>query len=291
MLEEVKICPICNGATFSHFLSPEDHTVSHETFDLKRCDTCSLVLTSPRPDQSEIGKYYESSSYISHNNSLSSFQDIVYKLVRSITIRSKVSIIENIQDKGTILDIGCGTGILLQAMHKRGWKTVGVEPSKRAASQIQKSIQVVPNLSDVKTLANVITLWHVLEHVHEINHTLDQIDNLLLPNGTLLIAVPNFESHDATRYQAQWAAYDVPRHLWHFSQATLKRILANHGFTKVEVRPMRWDAYYVSLLSERYLNQKKSPITRAIRAIGTAIASNKRGGYTNTSSLLYIVQR
>jgi SAM-dependent methyltransferase len=291
MLEEVQKCPVCSGTVFKNFLTTLDYSVSHETFKLVQCNSCKLIATSPRPEHSNIGKYYESPKYISHNSKSRSIQDIVYKMVRKITIRSKISLIENKTKRGTILDIGCGTGSLIQALNKRGWKTFGVEPSNIAASQIAPEIQVVPHLQDLKLKADVITLWHVLEHVHNLSETMEQIKERLTTHGTLYIAVPNIESYDSKHYHEYWAALDVPRHLWHFTRQTMTQLLHTHGFKKISIRTMPWDSYYVSLLSEQYKSPNKPYLLRAISALGTGIASNKRGGKNNTSSILYIAQQ
>lgn len=214
--------------------------------------------------------------------------DNAYLLARRFTTKHKRHLIEERQNSGTILDIGCGTGEFLSSFHETHWKRIGVEPSTAARQKVPQGIQLFSTLPEVTATADAVTLWHVLEHVHNPNETLDQIKQRLLKTGTLFIAVPNHESYDAAVYQSNWAAYDVPRHLWHFSKQNMKSLLTKHGFKLADIKAMPLDAYYVSLLSEKHREPPRHPILQTGRAFITGALSNLKAGKDNYSSLLYI---
>src|SRR6478609_2938708 len=231
-LESVNNCPICKGNHFTLFNHCIDHTTSGETFSIYQCSTCNFLITSPRPDTNSIGKYYQSENYISHTNSSKSVIDKIYKSVRSITLQWKLNQIQKHQKSGTILDYGCGTGEFLNTCTTASWKCIGVEPSSEARLKAEHltNLKLSQSLSKITSdKFDVITLWHVLEHIEDLNEKLSELKNHLAQDGTIFIAVPNYESLDGKLYQSHWAGYDVPRHLWHFSQTTMGKLLSNHG--------------------------------------------------------------
>lgn len=245
-----------------------------------------MVATSPRPDERSIGTYYQAPGYISHNQGNRSLLDRTYRLVRQWAIRNKLDMISTCQLQPVILDYGAGTGAFVQAALQRGWLATGVEPSEVAR---QNAITpLLPSLP-ADTTYSVITLWHVLEHVHNPNALLTELANRLTPQGMLVIAVPNRESFDAQHYRQHWAAYDVPRHLWHFSKENMARLLQRHSLKITAIKPMRWDSFYVSLLSERY---RQTPSWLALlRAATIGMMSNLKAKRTNHSSLIYIIEK
>ena len=294
-MTSLSVCPCCGSSSFSPHLKSTDHTVSHETFDIIRCNNCSFLATSPRPDDNELPTYYQAVSYISHNNRANSFFDIVYRAVRHYTLRWKHQLLNQYSQPGQskiLLDYGCGTGDFLHHCHKRGWNAYGVEPSTAARQQIP-----LPTKKNVLSQfepaalpkANAITLWHVLEHIPDLPQTIAQLRDHLAPSGTLFIAVPNPNSQNAQHYGNTWAAYDVPRHLWHFTPSTMARILANHKLTIYKTLPMTLDAYYVSLLSEQYQNRAKpaAAINAFVQGVQSNRAAKRNGQY---ASLIYIVR-
>lgn len=293
----VHTCPTCNGTNFSPFLTCTDHSVSHETFQLNRCAHCSLLITSPRPDNTQLGKYYLSQTYTSHIKQGKSLIDNVYLFARRFTLKWKLSLLQkNVpQSSANLLDFGCGVGEFLKASVKKGWTIAGVEPSEIARINADPSVfpSIVSSLKELTTELkrfDAITAWHVLEHVTDLNENIATLKNLLQPNGTMFIAVPNHNSWDAKHYANHWAAYDVPRHLWHFNLQSMTRLLTAHSLTVIKVLPMRLDAYYVSLLSEQYLGNTN--VTRFANAIINGARSNylarKNSEY---SSLIYIVRK
>ena len=241
------------------FAVVQDYTVSKETFGLYMDPDTDMLITFPKPKTSALGKYYESQDYISHTDSTRNAFDKAYQIVKNIAIKNKVKLIDGFcKEKGNLLDIGAGTGDFLVAAKKDGWNTTAVEPNAAASALIQKKGLICYHDTTVLTSGSfdVISMWHVLEHVPDVDAQLRELKRLLKPNGTILVAVPNYKSFDAKYYGRFWAAFDVPRHLWHFSKNSIKIIFAKHGFLLAQVLPMWFDAFYVSMLSEKYMNGK-----------------------------------
>ena len=290
---EIKICPSCNSENFSSYQTCVDYTVSHETFQLIKCETCNLVITTPRPENHQLSKYYKSDNYISHTNKASTIIDQIYLLARKYTLRKKINILRNLKKKGTILDYGCGTGEFLNACKSNGWIISGLEPSPdaRAKANHLNQILIHESLDEIQKKYDTITLWHVLEHVADLNDTLKKLSSLLKENGIIFIAVPNYESYDAHYYKQNWAAFDVPRHLWHFDKNSMETLLIKNCLTIESIVPMKLDSFYVSLLSEKYKNNKQT-LTGMAKAFYIGLKSNLKAKQSNNfSSLIYIARK
>lgn len=291
-LETIVACPVCAGTSFSPFLSCKDYLVSDKTFAIQSCDQCGFRMTNPRPDAASIGQYYKSDAYISHNDSGGGIIDTVYKGVRSYTLRSKLALINSLAKRpGNLLDVGCGTGSFLETCQAAGWTISGMEPdddARRIASEKLKT-PIAERLTDVSANKyDVITLWHVLEHIADLESTITRFHQLLSDSGSLLIAVPNSDSYDAKVFGQYWAAYDVPRHLHHFTPTTIKPLFAKNGFTLMAQKPMPFDAFYISMLSTRYQIGR----TDYVKSFLTGLASNRQARRTGDwSSLIYIFQK
>lgn len=291
-----KNCPVCGAAGISKVITAKDNTVSHEEFEIFHCSSCQLRFTQNVPDSSSIGKYYKSENYISHTNTAKGLVNRTYQFIRNIANRQKKNLIEKTTGlkNGNLLDIGSGTGYFAAEMNNSSWEITGLEPDA-GARKIALELNKV-NLSSTENFYqlpvknfDVITLWHVLEHVHELKKYVVQFKSLLKDKGFLFIAVPNYKSLDAEIYKEHWAAYDVPRHLYHFSPNAMKSLLEAEGFKIVEMRPMWFDSFYVSLLSSKYKNGS----TNWVGAILTALRSNLKAMRDNTkcSSVIYIITR
>jgi 2-polyprenyl-3-methyl-5-hydroxy-6-metoxy-1,4-benzoquinol methylase len=297
-LETLENCPVCDKSSFSNYLNVEDYTVSHREFTIQQCNSCYFLFTNPRPSEEEIGAYYQSQDYISHHDEAKDVMSKIYTSVRDYTIGQKVKMInEQSLKKGTLLDIGCGTGNFLGAIKENGWKVFGTEPDSGAREVASKRVGA-SIFQDIQTDAlqaqkfDVITLWHVLEHVHQLNETLEWLTEHLNENGTIIIAVPNPQSFDASKYGRFWAAYDVPRHLYHFTKGSMKQLLEKHQMYIQKILPMWFDSFYVGMLSTKYKAKK----INLIDSIRTGVVSNWKGKSDssetlNTSSLIYVINK
>lgn len=285
-------CPICKNKNLQHHTRCKDFTVSHETFEVQKCHNCNFGITTPRPENEELGNYYQSEDYVSHSGKTSGGIGTIYKLARNFTLTWKKEIIQARKKTGSILDFGCGTGEFLNTMKSHGWKICGVEPTEIARQKAQKITgQTIHSTLNFDERFDVITAWHVIEHVPDIETTISKLTSLLKKDGILFIAVPNFDSPDSKRYNEYWAAYDVPRHLWHFSKQSMNNLFKNHGLKTLDIKPMKLDAYYVSLLSEKYKNQNKLSFISIIKSTIAGFVSNLKASTTkNHSSLIYIAR-
>ena len=233
-----------------------DYSVSKQIFDLHHNPEFDLLITYPKPSLEELPSYYESEDYISHTDGKRSLFEKLYQFIKNIALKNKLKLINSQSQKGKLLDIGCGTGDFLVVAKNDGWQITGIEPGEKPRKiAIRKGVSFANKLSDIEDNSfDVITMWHVLEHVPDLEFQIKELKRLIKPNGTILIAVPNFKSFDANYYGKFWAAFDVPRHLWHFSKIAIEKLFANEKLQLVKVLPMKFDSFYVSLLSEKYKN-------------------------------------
>ncbi|MCX7551306.1 class I SAM-dependent methyltransferase [Xanthomarina sp. F2636L] len=275
------------------YLKVKDYSVSGEEFQIIENETYGFLETYPQPNEERLPEYYKTEDYISHTDSKRNLFEKVYHLVRDISLKRKLKLINSFSsNKKHLLDIGCGTGDFLQVAQQNNWTVYGIEPNRHARDIANKktnhAVFEIEQLSKFEPNSfDVITLWHVLEHLPNLENQLSIFKQLLKPNGTLIIAVPNYKSYDALYYKSFWAAFDVPRHLWHFSQESLSRIISSKKMKVKKTLPMIFDAYYVSMLSEKY---KKSSlgIINAFRVGWLSNLKAKRSG--EYSSLIYVIK-
>ncbi len=285
-------CPACGSGRIHEVLSARDHTVSGEVFEIWQCDECTLRFTQDIPGPGDIGPYYQSADYISHTNSNRGLINRLYHIVRKLTLGDKRRLIQSASGlkNGKLLDIGAGTGFFVQHMQRAGWQTTGLEPdetTRQRAASLHKT-----NLLDTEAFYHmpaesfdVITMWHVLEHVHDLHPYLDQLKKVLTPGGKIFIAVPNYTSYDARVYKGFWAAYDVPRHLYHFSPESIRRLFGKHALQVQSIRSMRYDSFYISFLSEKYRQGS------SVKGFFVALLSNMKAfiNKEHCSSVIYII--
>ncbi len=275
------------------FLTCKDHTVSGEEFKLVWNEENDILITQPQPSAEDLPKYYQSEDYISHTDSTKKLSDKLYQGVKNLMLQKKVKLIESLVNSSnkSLLDVGAGTGDFLKTAKQKNWKVRGVEPNAQARNLAQqKEINLVEEISlvDSSEKFEVITLWHVLEHIPDLEIQIEKFYSLLNENGYLIIAVPNFKSYDANYYKEFWAAYDVPRHLWHFSKEGIERLMKNHHFQLQKTLPLIFDSYYVSLLSEKYKTGKSN----FIKAFQVGLKSNLQAKSTNEySSHIYVFKK
>lgn len=296
-MEILNACPICNSSKFEPFKECKDYTVSNETFQIVKCNNCEFKFTNPRPAASEIGKYYESEDYISHSNSKKGLFNMAYQTIRNITLKNKVKLIESFEMQWKkLLDIGCGTGEFLNAAKLSGWAVEGLEPGDSARNYGISNYNLKVNELDylnklTEDSFDVITMWHVLEHVPNLHDTIQHLNRVLKPNGTIVIAVPNCEAFEEQKYNAFWAAYDVPRHLNHFTVKTLTNLFEINNLKVIDKKTMPFDPFYISMLSEKYAGGGivKMGAMGIINGAKSNMAASK--DITKASSIIYIIKK
>jgi len=271
-------CPICNKEDIASLLHTKDYSLTGEDFQIIQCANCTLEYTDPAPSKEAIAPYYNFPSYISHTDTKEGLVNQIYHKVRNHTLTQKTNWVQSLftGHKGQLLEVGAGTGAFAHSMLNKGWKVTALEPDAASRQKALENYDI--NLLPIEELFQlepakyeVITLWHVLEHVHDLNTYMKTFNSLLKPNGRLIIAVPNYTSYDAGFYKNFWAAYDVPRHLYHFSPLSMHYLAKKHKMSIVQKLPMWFDSFYVSLLSEKY---KQSGMIGMIRAFFVGCFSN-----------------
>lgn len=278
-----------NLSNTKHFLNVKDHSVSQETFELLYDENLDMLITHPQPSLEKLPSYYESIDYISHTDGNKSLFEKMYQFVKTIALKNKLKLINSESQKGRILDIGAGVGDFLSVCKNDGWDTIGIEPSDKAKTIAKsKGVLFVENVSELESNSfDVITMWHVLEHVPDLENQIIELKRLIKSNGTIIIAVPNFKSYDAKHYKEFWAAFDIPIHLWHFSKTAIQKLFAVQNLELQKVLPMKFDSFYVSLLSEKYKTGKMN----YIKAFFIGLKSNWKGSQNSEySSHIYVIK-
>ena len=283
------------------YLKVKDHSVSGESFELIQNSEYGFLETIPQPKEENLSEYYKSEDYISHTDSKRNLFEKAYHLVRSISLKKKLKLINSFSlrhaqydtsKEKKLLDIGCGTGDFLQVAKQNHWSISGIEPNAQARTIANKKtdhsvFEIEQLLKFDEHSFDVITLWHVLEHLPKLENHIAVFKRLLKPNGTLIIAVPNYKSYDATYYKSDWAAFDVPRHLWHFSKDSISKLIEKEQMVVKKIKPMFFDAFYVSMLSEKYKTGKM----KFIKGFWIGLLSNLKSLSTKeASSLIYIIK-
>lgn len=291
-------CPLCDGAHFNRVMVCTDHYATGEKFSICCCKECGFHFTQKAPVEAEIGRYYESPDYISHSNTHKGVMNTVYHWVRAFQLNKKARLVARTSHRktGRLLDIGTGTGYFANKMVDKGWEVEAIEKNAQARAFATEHFKLeildeeaLPTLP--KNSFHVITLWHVMEHIENLNELWEQLHSLLTEDGILIIAVPNCGSYDANKYKEYWAAYDVPRHLWHFTPTVMQQFGIRHRFILTEQLPMPFDAFYVSMLSEKY--KGASPFMAFLKGIytGTIALFKSLGAKKQSSSIIYIFRK
>ncbi len=286
-------CPWCGSENAQLHIELKDLFLTQEPFKILECKDCGLLYTKPRPNKKEIGKYYKSDEYYSHQENKEGFIPKVYEKVKSINLKNKYTITTEKTRKGKILDIGCGVGDFLHTMEQHGWEGTGVEPSEEAKAIAKNRIKAQLLSSEeqenlIDGSFDVITMWHVLEHVDALRWQIQQLYRLCKPGGRIIIALPNYKSYDGQYYKAAWAAYDVPRHLNHFNEETIIKIFEESHLKHIKTEKLHWDAYYISYMSEKYLHHSLPLLRGAIKGMISNCKARKSGEW---SSLVYVFER
>lgn len=289
-------CPLCKRSRITKRFTCKDHFATNEEFEVYECADCGFVFTQGIPDEKEIGRYYESQTYISHSNTRKGLLNKIYHCVRTIMLRRKVNLIEELTllKNGNILDYGAGTGYFARAMEKAGWYVTAIEKSPQARELAQKEFgfNIYPenHLQQIEDKElDVVTLWHVMEHIQNLDAFWEELYRILDDTGIAVIAVPNSKSYDARYYKENWAAYDVPRHLWHFTPTTIMRWGEKHNFILEREYTMPFDGFYISMLSERYKGSSMSAVRGFMTALKGWFAQWTRRDAS--SSIIYVFRK
>lgn len=289
------ICPNCKSGGIKEYLTTKDYFITQDIFIIYECTHCKVLFTYPFPEPAALySKYYRSDNYLSHNKKTSDLFSGLYRMVQKINIRGKLKLLERVSESGIkkILEVGAGTGDFLAACRNHGWESFGVEPSEQARG-VAKEFNKLDLKSSVNEISgkdfSVITLWHVLEHIPDLNETISKLGGLISDNGHLIIAVPNHNSFDAKHYKQFWAGYDVPRHLYHFNKKSLSSIMQSKGFKLIKTKPMVFDSFYVSLLSEKY--KHKIVVINYLYGFVIGLLSNITSVFTKESSSIIFIFR
>lgn len=294
---EIQNCPCCKGKELKAYLQVKDHLLSKETFSLKQCVNCTFVFTANPPSEEASGKYYESDDYIEHSDTKSGLINRIYHIARQRMLSKKHRMISKTQKSGSrLLDIGSASGYFLSFMKSKGFQVEGVEISEKARALCLSKFEIEASTPDqfsqggVLGTFNAITMWHVLEHVYPLSEYLIQIHKQLAENGRVYIAVPNHTSFDAQQYKSDWAAYDVPRHLWHFNPKSFETLIHRHDFELEEMLRLPLDSFYISLVSEQYKNDHtRFSLKALVNGFRSWLKSLSSAG--NCSSIVYIIKK
>ena len=293
-MTQIATCPVCNEGEFSLVFPVKDYAVSGEIFDILECRNCRVRITHPIPGKNQIDRYYESDEYLPHSETSRGILGFLYRQVQKLMITRKRKVVENVSNSssGRLLDVGCGTGEFVFEMARSGWKVDGIDANKQARVTAHKRYGIdVKSPGQLKNRRgfefDVITFWHALEHLHNLNDYLRKIRSYLKNDGFLLVATPNYESFDGDYYQADWAAYDVPRHLYHFNYQSLTLLLQRNGFAVTQIRRLPFDSFYISILSEQY---KGESLIRGLW-IGLRSFLNALSDPRRCSSIIYILTK
>lgn len=292
----INFCPVCSNNNCENFLSCTDYMVTQEVYSLYKCAKCKFIFTQNFPVEDEIGKYYEAPEYVSHSDTQKGLINTLYHFARKITLRYKVNLVNKYakQKSGKLLDIGSGTGYFLNAISKNKWDVKGIEKSEEARKlsrdKFGLDIQDSDSLFEIPSNSlDVITLWHVLEHIEKLNPTMENLHRILKDKGILFVALPNANSYDAAHYKQNWAAYDVPRHLWHFSPNSFSEFAKKHNFKVHKMNRMNFDPFYISMLSEKYKGSHFANLKGFL--LGFTYFARSLFNTKRSSSIIYILKK
>lgn len=292
--ETLTTCPGCASSDFEQRLECTDHFITGEIFAIDKCRSCGLLFTNPRPSPERISHYYDSSAYVSHSKTASGLINYLFHLSRRYTLSYKRGIVKKYSTGNSLLDYGCGTGDFLRLMQRSGFSCKGIEPNQqareKAIEQIESEVYDEDGLQAInKHSLDAISLWHVLEHIYPLADRIRKFHELLKDDGTLFIAVPNHKALDAKIYGAHWAAWDVPRHIYHFDHYSITSLMHRHGFILIKTRPMMLDAFYISLLSQKYKSGKQHFFLALINGLRSNFSACF--SHANYSSIIYIFKK
>ena len=242
---------VSRGTNNRNSIETKDYLVTRESFVVEEKEN-GISFTYPVVADAEIDKYYNTTDYLSHssNKTLMSF---FFDFFSKIMVKKKTSFMLQLGVVNTYLDYGCGVGKLINSMNKKGVASYGYDTSSLAVSVCKnKSLSASSNLEDLPNQYDLISFWHSLEHVSDYVNVLNKTKQMLSKNGTVIVALPNYDSFDSKFYSKFWAAYDTPRHRVHFTKKGFIKAANKLGFEVVKTKPLFLDSFYISMMSEKY---------------------------------------
>ena len=289
-MKKISNCPLCGGSSFRSALKAHYFRGNKEAFNIDECLSCGLLITNPRPEDEELAKYYNPENYVSHTDEEKGIMNGLYKLVQKWNLQLKYKVLLKYAPGKKVLDYGAGTGDFVAFAQKQGADAMGLEPSEVARNTAQQKGIAIKSLDQLDELENesfdAVTLWHVLEHLEDPQKFTGRIAQKIKPGGIIIYAVPNHESFDARYYKDHWAALDVPLHLFHFKKKNLERLAQQNGLDYLATHNMPFDAFYVSMLSEK---EHGGGLLNALRI--AALSNIKGMSSKNQSSLMHVLRK
>ena len=293
-MKKISTCPVCETTESINFLKSQNFRINNTKFDIDECVNCGMRFTTPLPSPEEMAKYYDTDNYVSHTGTKKGLVNKLFHTARYFTLRSKFKLLTHYSKGKNHLDIGAGNGVFMEFVQNKNWKTSGVELDDSSRKAIEeKSLEVEKTIYDLENSKtyDVITMWHVLEHIFDLKKDIAHIISKLNKDGVLIVALPNCESYDAEKYKSFWAAYDLPIHLYHFRPTQVKQLFKEFGMEVIAQKPMLFDAFYISLMSEKYKNDNKNSLGVYFRGFYYGLISNLKAENGSYSSQIYIIKK
>lgn len=294
--ERLNPCPLCGAIETVPYATCSDHASSRLQYLLLRCPACGVVFTDNHPEEDEMEQFETLDSQIRRADSPEGITERLYRHVRRRMLRRKAGLVvrQSYRDSGTLLNYGAKRGFFSDHMERKGWKVTSVdrhhENRQFSLEHFHHRMSGMQEMSDfTPETFDVITLWHVFEHENEPERLLDTFHRILRPGGILVMSCPNICSTDAMHYGPYWAAYDVPRHLWHFNPVSLNRLVHRHGFTLMHHEKMPYDCFYISIMSEQYMMHRLAFLRGMAYGLHSWLVSLTRRG--RSSSIVYVFRK
>lgn len=294
--KDLKLCPLCGASGQIPYAQCKDFTISNESFYLLKCPSCNIVYTLDPPSESDTKRYDKLDLKLRLGDSPRGLTGRLYYHIRNLMLIRKAHIVEKqaYRTSGSLLNYGAKTGYFSSRMERRGWEVTSVEKYlEERLFSLEMFHHRMIDLSEMESLHSetfdVITLWHVFEHSYHPGELLDRFHELLRPGGILIMSCPNINSIDAKYYGPYWAAYDVPRHLWHFEPGSICNLALKHGFTLMHRERLPFDSFYISILSEQHLGHKQAFIRGMMKGFHSWLLSSSRRDLS--SSLVYVFRK
>lgn len=266
-------CPVCHQVVVVPRFS-----IGSGHFHIVDCIDCGTGRLEPMPTPDELNAFYPQEYY---GTSGKKFSRLIEALIQLVLNRLSWFITRRVPDRGRILDVGCGRGVLLNRLVAQGFETFGTDINEDAVrgNDPQTDIRIISELSEAAfpdEFFDCVVVWHVLEHLIDPAGTMREIERITKPGGVLIIAVPNYSSLQAKIWGKDWFHLDPPRHLYHFSVQSLIKLVESSGFNGMK-------SYHFSLRQNPF-GWVQSSLNRLIQAPRNTLYSLLHRHATNHGS-------